>query len=200
MKKSLLLVLPLAVCVRLWVAWTDQGIIWPDEIYQSLEPAHHLAFGYGFTAWEFVDGARSWVFPGLLAAVCVLVLGASAASGTKWSDELSQSWSPTADDVAVGRWLRSQARGMRLMDTQPTLAYYAGSVLVPYPDADAATALRYIEHQRVADLVFRASDGSRRPYLSDWLQRVPDERMELVKTFEGRFSTIRVFRWRGAGT
>lgn len=54
---------------RLWLALTDRGLFWPDEIYQSLEPAHRLAFGYGIRSWEFIAGARSWAFPGLLAAV-----------------------------------------------------------------------------------------------------------------------------------
>src|SRR5262249_15609756 len=45
------------------------GIYWPDEIYQSVEPAHRLAFGYGLQAWEFLEGARSWAFPALIAAV-----------------------------------------------------------------------------------------------------------------------------------
>ncbi|HVE84017.1 MAG TPA: hypothetical protein VND93_14265 [Myxococcales bacterium] len=62
---------------RLWLAFTDDGIYWPDEIYQSLEPAHRLVFGYGLVPWEFIQGARSWAFPGALAAVLKLcaVLG-----------------------------------------------------------------------------------------------------------------------------
>ncbi|MDQ3265318.1 MAG: hypothetical protein M3Y59_16950 [Myxococcota bacterium] len=53
--------------LRLHLAWTDDGIYWPDEIYQSLEPAHRLVFGYGLVAWEFVEGARNWALPGLVA-------------------------------------------------------------------------------------------------------------------------------------
>jgi len=52
---------------RVWAAWSDHGIFWPDEIYQSLEPAHRLVFGYGLAPWEFRDGARSWLFPGMFA-------------------------------------------------------------------------------------------------------------------------------------
>lgn len=63
-----LLILLVAALPRLWIAWADQSIFWPDEIYQSLEPAHFLAFGYGATSWEFELGGRSWLFPGLLAA------------------------------------------------------------------------------------------------------------------------------------
>jgi hypothetical protein len=54
---------------RIYVALTDDGIHWPDEIHQSLEPAHRLVFGYGLVAWEFTAGARNWAFPGLVAAL-----------------------------------------------------------------------------------------------------------------------------------
>lgn len=57
------------LAARLWLAFTDDGIYWPDEIYQSLEPAHRAVFGYGMVAWEFIEGARNWAFPGLLAGV-----------------------------------------------------------------------------------------------------------------------------------
>jgi phosphatidylinositol glycan class B len=59
-------VLLLAAIPRVWAALWDQGMLWPDEIYQSVEQAHRWAFGYGFIPWEFQDGARSWLFPGAL--------------------------------------------------------------------------------------------------------------------------------------
>ena len=59
-------ILALAAAPRFWNAWLDHGVFWPDEIYQSLEQGHRLAFGFGFIPWEFQDGARSWLFPGLL--------------------------------------------------------------------------------------------------------------------------------------
>ena len=37
-----------------------------DEIFQTLEPAHHLAYGYGVVSWEWRQGVapgycpRSW--------------------------------------------------------------------------------------------------------------------------------------------
>lgn len=61
--------LALGAALRLWLAFHDDGIYWPDEIYQSLEPAHRLVFGYGYIPWEFVQGARNWALPGLVAAV-----------------------------------------------------------------------------------------------------------------------------------
>jgi hypothetical protein len=42
------------------------SIVFPDEIFQTVEPAHRLAFGYGTVTWEWRDGIRSWVFPAFL--------------------------------------------------------------------------------------------------------------------------------------
>ncbi len=53
---------------RLVFAFTDDGLWWPDEYYQALEPAHRAVFGYGWQAWEFVDGARHWTLPGIVAS------------------------------------------------------------------------------------------------------------------------------------
>jgi uncharacterized membrane protein YuzA (DUF378 family) len=69
--------LALGALLRLWLATHDDGISWPDEIYQSLEPAHRLVFGYGVVAWEFQVGARNWALPGLVA----LLLKASVLAG-----------------------------------------------------------------------------------------------------------------------
>lgn len=64
--------LVLAGLLRLGIAFTDDGIYWPDEIYQSIEPAHRAVFGYGLIAWEFIEGARNWALPGILAGVLAL--------------------------------------------------------------------------------------------------------------------------------
>jgi hypothetical protein len=40
-----------------------------DEILEPQEPAHRLAYGYGVIAWEWRQGARSWVLPAFLAGV-----------------------------------------------------------------------------------------------------------------------------------
>ncbi len=61
--------LALGAAYRLYIAFTDDGIFWPDETYQSLEPAHRIVFGYALMPWEFLDGARNWALPGLIAAL-----------------------------------------------------------------------------------------------------------------------------------
>ncbi len=57
---------------RLVFAFHDDGLLWPDEYYQSLEPAHRAVFGYGWQAWEFLEGARHWTLPGFVAALMKL--------------------------------------------------------------------------------------------------------------------------------
>lgn len=66
----------LGLALRISIVFNDDGINWPDEIYQSFEPAHRLVFGHGLVAWEFLEGARTWAVPGFVALwlwVCKLV-------------------------------------------------------------------------------------------------------------------------------
>jgi hypothetical protein len=58
-----------ATALRLAGAIWLPNVAWPDEIFQTLEQAHRLAFGYGVVPWEFRDGARSWLLPGALGGV-----------------------------------------------------------------------------------------------------------------------------------
>src|SRR5438874_13494129 len=60
-------VLGVGALLRIWLSFNDDGIFWPDEIYQSLEPAHHWVFGTGILPWEFIEGARNWAFPATIA-------------------------------------------------------------------------------------------------------------------------------------
>lgn len=62
----------LAVFVGAWLARLAPLVLvpnihHPDEIFQSLEQAHRLVFGYGFVPWEFEHAVRSWILPGFLA-------------------------------------------------------------------------------------------------------------------------------------
>jgi hypothetical protein len=62
----LLGVLLFALSLRLLSAIIFPNIHHPDEIFQTLEPAHKLWTGSGVVSWEWRDGIRSWLFPGLL--------------------------------------------------------------------------------------------------------------------------------------
>jgi GPI mannosyltransferase 3 len=58
-----------ALFLRVLIALRLPSIGNPDEIFQTLEPAHRLAFGPGVITWEWRDGVRSWVFPAFLASI-----------------------------------------------------------------------------------------------------------------------------------
>ncbi len=58
-----------ALALRIGLALASPNIFYPDEIFQTLEPAHRLAFGYGIISWEWRLGIRSWVFPAFLAGI-----------------------------------------------------------------------------------------------------------------------------------
>jgi hypothetical protein len=66
---------------RAYAAIYDQGMIWSDEIFQTLEQGHRLAFGYGLVPWEFKAGARSWLLPGAIGGVMKLLTVLGVASG-----------------------------------------------------------------------------------------------------------------------
>lgn len=48
------------------VAALTRGRLHPDEVFQYLEPAQYVAFGYWEPAWEWSEGLRNWAVPGLL--------------------------------------------------------------------------------------------------------------------------------------
>ncbi|MSP03949.1 MAG: hypothetical protein EXR05_01570 [Acetobacteraceae bacterium] len=60
----------------------------PDEVFQYLEPAHRLVHGTGLIAWEYAAGLRSWLLPGVLAAVLWL---ASLIGGQPAGERLGRS-------------------------------------------------------------------------------------------------------------
>jgi GPI mannosyltransferase 3 len=62
-------VLLVAIGIRVWAVWTQTYIIYVDETFQYLEQGHRLAFGSGVVPWEFQDGDRSWLLPGVIAGL-----------------------------------------------------------------------------------------------------------------------------------
>ncbi len=56
----------LAVALRFWAA-SVPSMAHPDEVFQYLEQAHRLVFGYGIVPWEYRYGMRSWLPPLALA-------------------------------------------------------------------------------------------------------------------------------------
>lgn len=60
-------ILALAFVLRVVVALTQVHVLFFDETLQYFEQGHRLAFGTGVVPWEFADGVRSWLLPGLIA-------------------------------------------------------------------------------------------------------------------------------------
>lgn len=57
---SIYLLIPALILITLIYS---RGFSWPDEIFQTLEPAHNFLFGKGSMIWEFGFQARSFLYP-----------------------------------------------------------------------------------------------------------------------------------------
>jgi hypothetical protein len=66
---ALPVLLAAAFTLRAGTLLTQLYVVFCDETFQYFEQAHRLAFGTGVLPWEFIDGIRSWLLPGLLAGL-----------------------------------------------------------------------------------------------------------------------------------
>jgi hypothetical protein len=55
----------LAIAVRFYFFFIQDGMHHPDEFFQYLEPAHWRLTGSGWLPWEYERGARNWLLPGI---------------------------------------------------------------------------------------------------------------------------------------
>ncbi|MEO0457789.1 MAG: glycosyltransferase family 39 protein [Cyanobacteria bacterium P01_A01_bin.114] len=62
-------VIAVGLLLRIGGALATEQISHPDELFQYLEQAHRLTYGYGTLPWEYVHGIRNWLLPGLLSLV-----------------------------------------------------------------------------------------------------------------------------------
>lgn len=67
--------LALALSLRLPAVLCADGYQFVDQQFQYVDPAWHLATGQPWhRTWEWIDGLRSWVYPGMLAGIFRLCL------------------------------------------------------------------------------------------------------------------------------
>jgi hypothetical protein len=59
----------LGFALRMFAAVTTIDYLHPDQHFQSLEPASHIVYGYGWLSWEWTSGVRSWIIPSLYVPV-----------------------------------------------------------------------------------------------------------------------------------
>ena len=116
--------LVIAASLRLWLVFNDDGMYWPDEIYQSVEPAHKLVFGYGLVAWEFSEGARNWLFPGLVAVPLKIAALAGLTDPRSYLTLIRLALVAVSLVAPVGTYLLARAYGAR------NLAAATGAALV----------------------------------------------------------------------
>ena len=69
---ALVALVAIATGLRLIPIVVQPCLNWADEVFQAIEPAHRLVYGYGLVAWEFQLGMRSWLLPGAVAAIIEL--------------------------------------------------------------------------------------------------------------------------------
>lgn len=102
----------------------------------------------------------------------------------------------------AGLWIKEQqARRVRVMDVQDTVAFHADADYVHFPSCDPGLALRYIEKEKVDYVVFRRGFDQPR-YYKDWLATgIPDVRAQMVyATPASDPNGILIFRWSQATT
>lgn len=120
------------ILLRLRFAFGDDGIYWPDEVYQSLEPAHRLVFGYGLVAWEFASGARSWALPGLVAGMMKLAALARLPEPEGYLGLVRVAFVAMSAACAVGVERLARARGATPLAAAAAAVGYALAAPVVY--------------------------------------------------------------------
>ncbi len=70
-------ILAIGFALRVWACWSQTHVLFFDETLQYFEQGHRLAFGSGIVPWEFADGIRSWLLPGLIALAMTVTAKAS---------------------------------------------------------------------------------------------------------------------------
>jgi hypothetical protein len=125
--------LVLAVALRL-VALAIPAVAHPDEVFQYLEPAHRLVFGYGVTTWEWRYGMRGWLIPLIVAGP--MALGGAIAPGSAAYLVLPKllmvtvSLSPILAGFALGHRL---SRDHGLAAAAAAAIWYEGVYYAPHP-------------------------------------------------------------------
>ncbi|MHA1463195.1 MAG: hypothetical protein ACTSQ0_09030, partial [Candidatus Heimdallarchaeota archaeon] len=75
-----LVIWTLALVLRIISAILSKGYVHPDEHYQSIEVVYNEIFGIGVIPWEFIEGARSWFYPGIVYLIFKVMIAFGASS------------------------------------------------------------------------------------------------------------------------
>ena len=119
--RTLPLILLLALVLRLALLLTPRSYH-ADEIFQYLEQAHRLVFGYGVVPWEYHYGIRSWLMPMMLS-------GPMAVGAWLWPGSSAYLLLPRIClcIISLGSVVAAYALGRRLSPTHATVAALAAA-------------------------------------------------------------------------
>jgi hypothetical protein len=115
----------LGFAARVWLSLTDDGLYWPDEIYQSIEPAHRLVYGYGLISWEYGLGARTWVFPGFLSGLLILAKWLGLADPRQYLVAIRIVMSAIGVSSAIGSYVLARRLGAASLFAACGAAFFA---------------------------------------------------------------------------
>jgi len=99
--------------VAAWFGTSRWGLFFPDEVFQALEPAHKLVYGYGFETWESAYGGRNFTL-NLLMAIPYAVMRAVGLDHPAWQLSVHRALFAGATALAaVGAWRLARVGGAR---------------------------------------------------------------------------------------
>lgn len=106
-------IVALGAIARVAYAFGATGMFYPDDVFQTLEPAHGVVYGSGIRFWEFEAGARPWTVPGVYAALfaALKLVGATAAPAYTLAARL-------LDAAIASTWTYFAYRITRALDTR----------------------------------------------------------------------------------
>lgn len=137
-----------AFAARFLPARLSPNLVWPDEVFQSTEQAHRLVHGNGVVPWEFREGTRSWLLPGLLAGVMV-VTGFASEGSSGYLDGIAAFLSALSLVTVVAAFVNARRRGFGLAEAAAAavvcgawfeLAYFGPKALTEVVAAHALIA------------------------------------------------------------
>ncbi len=129
--------LVLGFVLKARLVFQDDGINWPDEIYQSFEPAHRLVFGHGLVAWEFLEGARTWAVPGFVAVWLELCKLVGADSPSTYIPVVKLVFAALSAIAALGTYRLARGFGARELEASVASATWSLCALALYFSARA---------------------------------------------------------------
>ena len=133
-RRALWILIAAGTVARL-VAFLLRPSLHPDEIFQYLEPAWQRLHGYGWPAWEWAVGLRSWVLPGYHGAWMAILEGLGVSDPAKLHAFLQLHWAAVTLLTIPVAFRAGGFFAALLCALWPELLYFAPHTLTEVPSA-----------------------------------------------------------------